>query len=322
MIKNHIIINMKNTYLFIIWNEALWCKNKIISDLNNSFEIIKYFYIQWDNNEYEKNLQALYGRKLGPANEKISLCGKGKFLVIIINDNNPKFDNRKMYDGFENVNTNVYDKKFLYRKWTAGSHRIHCSDTEIETLHDLVVLFGYNYNNVINSIHNNEIIKINTKGIQGFDSQNDILNCISLFATNITKIKNNTLFIFTKCKYDLVSFLNCTKINNNLYNIEINNQIINIIIFGELDGDLPNNSFNYLNNNICNSIVSNFNNYINYINGSYSNIDKIIEMFEKNNIEFKLTKKTIVRKKTKYFFIKCFINKISLLKQKYINHQR
>lgn len=220
---------MENMYLFIIWNKALFCKNRIIKDLELSFEIIHSSYIEWSKDKFIDNLEALYGRKLGDPKDKIIPCGTGKFYVAIVRDNNPKFEERKQYDGYEIVNSNIYDKKTLYRKWTAGSHRVHCSVDENEFNHDIAVLFGKKY------IENSPL---NTKGVRGFDSIEDFEICTKMFS-NPKIVKNgNTYFIFAKCRYDLVSYLRCNEISKNIYSLIIKNQDIKLVIFGEIDKDI------------------------------------------------------------------------------------
>lgn len=255
---------MENTYLFIIWNKALWCKDKILKDLESSFEIINEITINWNKNHYEDNMKALYGRKLGPVEDKILPCGKGPFSLIIVKDNNPTFEERKMFDGYETVNSKIYDKKELYRKWTAGSHRIHSTDTKEELEHDLVILFGNDYDNII--YLTNEL-KLDTKGVIGFDSKEDLLNCLKLFGNNTVIESNNELFIFSKCRYDIAEFIKCIQIYENIYSLKINNETIIINIFGELDGDIPNNSYDIIvnNKNIYESIINDKNSYIDYI---------------------------------------------------------
>lgn len=206
---------MNNQYIFIIWNKALWCKDRILNDLKEIFSINKTLYIKWDKEYYIDNLNSLYGRKIGSAKEKIAYCGNKEFLLVIVKDDNPKYESRQMYDGIEQVNSNIYDKKMLYRKWTAGGHRIHCSDTIEETKHDLAVLFGSNYEEILNNTKDNTTLHLNTKSIIGFNDINEIIDNLQLFGNNKCFIINNDLYIFTKYHIDIEYYLKLNKINNN-----------------------------------------------------------------------------------------------------------
>lgn len=150
---------MNNQYVFIIWNKALFAKDRIINDLNDSFEIEKLFYIEWSKNKFEDNLLALYGEKCNNPKEKAFAVGRRKFLVLIVKDNNPIFEDRQQHK-LVKVNSGIYDKKWLYRRWTAGNFRIHASVTDEETRHDLSILLGNNYEIILDRVINDEILKI------------------------------------------------------------------------------------------------------------------------------------------------------------------
>lgn len=164
---------MNNQYVFIIWNKALFAKDKIINDLSKSFEIQKQFYIEWSKENFEKNLIALYGKKCDNPKQKAIYIGKGKFLVIIIKDNNPVFERREQQHKLVLVNSNVYDKKWLYRKWTAGNFRIHASVTDEETKHDLSILLGNKCNLLIEKTKANETIMRDVENVDDVMAVND-----------------------------------------------------------------------------------------------------------------------------------------------------
>ena len=300
---------MNNTYLFIIWNKALWCKDKILKDLSNSFNIVSSLYIKWSYENFENNLKSLYGRKLGNPNEKIQPCGKGPFLLILVEDPSPDLKERKMYDGTEFVNANIYDKKMLYRKWTGGCHRIHCSDTQKETEHDLAVIFGANYNNYLNE--DSQSLNLDTKSVRGFDSIDDLYDCLKLFGNNRLYIEGNKAFIFSKCQYDIVSFIKAKKIKNNLYSLKIKDTDYNIFIFGELDGNLPKG---YLNKEDKDDLIINHTDlYLNYLNNRDQLDDIYKNEFEKLGLEVSFKPIKVERNFKKPNILK---NEIKLLQAK------
>lgn len=230
---------MSEIYLFIIWNRALFCKEKIINDLQNSFVVKKVFYIEWDKNKYKENLKAFYGIKAVDINTKIKNIGYGKFCVIIAEDKNVIYDKRKTYNGDELVNSKIYDKKKLYRKWTAGNFRVHCSQTEEETKHDLVILFGKNYGSIINSIQNNETIYKNTKGVVGFDNFEDLKENITKIDESAILNIDSTISIISKCRKNISLFINALPLNRIEHSITIKNEKYIINIFGEQENDIP-----------------------------------------------------------------------------------
>jgi hypothetical protein len=215
---------MDNQYIFIIWNKALFAKDKIISDLKKSFEIKKQFYIKWNKENFEKNLKVLYGIKCNNPKQKIRYIGSGKFLILIVQDDNPKYDYRKQQNKDELVNANIYDKKALYRKWTAYNFRVHSSVSDIETKHDLTILLGPDYNNIINNLKNNETINIDTKGIIGFKSVDEFIESLNLFDGSKVEYKDNNLYINTNNGLNLLYFIDNKKI------ININGINYNIVI--------------------------------------------------------------------------------------------
>lgn len=258
---------MDNIYLFIIWHKALWCKEKILNDLQKDFEIVNLIKFDWSEEQFENNLKSLYGRKLGPVEDKIKPCGNGSFLLIIVRDNSPIYSERKMYDNYDSVNSKIYDKKMLYRKWTGGNHRIHCSDTTEETKHDLAVLFGCDYK----KIFNNKYIHLDTKGVVGFSTKLDLLNCLKLFGNNVAIDNNNSIIIFSNSRTDIIYYLHCDNTNhNNVYKLQTKEkEEIILYIFGSLEGDMD---VNY--NQIDEELISNIkNNIYSYLKKDFHYVD-------------------------------------------------
>lgn len=278
---------MKEQYCIIIWEKALWCKNKIINDLNNDFIIDNCFYIEWNKAKFHENLESFYGRKIYNTANKIQCCGDGKFLLVIFEDKNPKYGQVNTMDGNETVNINVFNKKNIYRKWTAGCHRIHVSNTPKETIHDLTILLGNNYDNTIKAIQNNSIISTNTIGVKGFESVNEIEKSLLNSIDCVYKQFKNYSIIITKYKYDVIYLLQCKKEKeNNLYSININSNIYYFYIFGENDSDLPANAFNLIKDT---SFVDDLNNVLNdyqlYIANKSRSSHEIEKLFSKYNLK-------------------------------------
>lgn len=296
--------SMENTYLFILWNKALFCKDKILNNLNNDFEIIKTLYIKWDNNNFCKNLQSLYGHKLGSPIEKIIPCGKDVFLFVLIKDNNAVYETKKLYDGEEIINLNIYNKKQLYREWTLGSNRIHCSDSIEETLHDLVVLFGKDYEDVLSKYKNDDIVALDTKTIVGFNDFDDFEQCLKLFGKNKLIRRDNISFIFCKSRRDIEYFLSDTYIKSN-----------NIKVYGELEGDLPDNSFELIKKDdyISETIIDNCVSYDSYLSNRVKLPSDVASVFKKYNLDTSFNKKETDRKTNPSIYINILKNEIKYM---------
>ena len=65
---------------------------------------------------------------------------------IIIRQNNPIYKFRRTSKGEQKVNSVLFDKKQLYRKWTGGGHKVHTSNSVDESYHDI---FFYLIKNMI-----------------------------------------------------------------------------------------------------------------------------------------------------------------------------
>lgn len=270
---------MKNTYLFIIWNKALFCKDKILDDLSKDFEIVKSFYMEIPKNNFKESLLAFYGTKASNLDEKIFAIGNGKFYVVIVKDNNPSFEERKTYNGFELVNSKIYDKKWLYRKWTAGSFRIHSSQSENETIHDLSILLSNDFENDIDNINNNDLYYKDTLAKNNFDSLKEFIDSINQIHNSIVRTIDTNLVILTYNKTDILCYL------NNSSTIIIGNKKYKLLIFGVEENEIDLSLFS--NDDACGGFINIAYDYDNYLHNGISS-DKLI-VFSKNN-NFKLNR--------------------------------
>jgi len=130
-------------HLFIIWEKSLSKKDIILEDLKNEYIIKEVYEIKWKETEFMKNLKRFYGNKLPNASLKAKECGKGSFLLVLVNDCNPKLEKIFLDDlNLVEINSNAFNSKQKYRKWVGGGSQIHGSNSEEETNHDLALLFG------------------------------------------------------------------------------------------------------------------------------------------------------------------------------------
>lgn len=129
-------------HLFIIWEHARIKEREILESLNGHFNILGVYEVKWSDSKFSENLSRFYGSKLPRGSFKERHCGKGPFLLVVLEDRNPVYMERATSRGIEIVNVNTFDLKSLYRKWTGGGHRIHGTNSLKETNHDLTLLLG------------------------------------------------------------------------------------------------------------------------------------------------------------------------------------
>lgn len=297
----------ENIYLFIIWNSALWCRDRIIKDLNKTFDIKLNVFIEWDKNKIKQNLESLYGSKIDSIKEKVKSTGTGPFNLIVIGDKNPKYEIRKVHNSETFANVNVFDKKELYRKWTGQSFRVHSSIDVAETKHDLVVLFGKDYLDILKKHINDDFINLNTKTVEGFSTKEDIINCLSLFGNCITYEKEDELYIFCKCMLDTNRFLlPCLKISSNCFKFSINGLEFIAKIYGEEEGDLPTGFINKSNNNdaVYLSLISIIDEYDVFLSDRKNVSEKLKAYYNKFEFELNTKKFNTLRINPKESFIK------------------
>ena len=170
------ILEDKELHLVIVWGKARYKQDEIINSINEEFELLETYKINWDKKLFGKNLKSFYGTNLPPNSKKEKHCGNGEFLLITFYDKKPKNGFIETGRGTEKVNLNVFLAKEKFRDWTGGGHKIHSSNTIYETNHDLILLLGINYeqylkliSNKIISNNNSNIIENVPKNIIGVD---------------------------------------------------------------------------------------------------------------------------------------------------------
>ena len=163
-------------HLFILWENALFKKDYIINKIKENFLIIDIQSISWSKDSFSSNLSRFYGEKLLSGSKKEKHCGVGPFLSILIYDYNPVYEYRSTSKGTKLVNINTFDAKQEFRNITGGGHKVHSTNSILESKHDVMLLFGKPYevifNNNKNKIWKNKILKRdnNIIGYNGWES--------------------------------------------------------------------------------------------------------------------------------------------------------
>lgn len=238
-------------HLFIIWQNARNKQEEIIEDIRKNFNIIKVYNMCWSQNEFSNNLSRFYGTNLPKGSGKEQHCGNGEFLLIIVKDLKPKYEERMTSKGSKVVNTNMFDKKEQYRKWTGGGHRIHATNDEKETNHDLTLLLGKNIEDYLkeNSKQwNEEIEDISTDlfGSVCWKSTSDMFyalnNCTNYailrnyesLPDEIYENEHNDIDLICESMEDVAYILNAIPVFNENYRVHYKTNVENKIAYFDL----------------------------------------------------------------------------------------
>ncbi|MCR4881799.1 MAG: protein kinase [bacterium] len=135
----------KELHLIVLWQNSRHKEKEILEDIQKNLKIVECIEIEWTPDKVAKNFSRFYGQKLPSRSFKEKECGRGKFLLITLFDENPKYEFVETSRGFEKVNTNMFYLKDKYRSWTGGGSKIHGTNNPAETNHDITLLLGKNY---------------------------------------------------------------------------------------------------------------------------------------------------------------------------------
>lgn len=262
-----------NKFVFIIWNNGLRYKKRILNELNDKFKIINFFYVKWDKAEFDNNLYSFYGHKLLYPSDKKLVCGVKKFLFIYLEDLNPNYI---VNDENEKINLNTYNIKMKYRKMMVGGHSIHSSNNEIETDYNMTVLFGLKYNEIVENVKSNSIINVNTSSVYELQSFGDF--CDAINKINECKIykDGNTILLLSKSKLDINYYLRQIS-NDNKYGIKLGNIDYSVYILGVEEGEISQKSYDNFTDDNSHLLIRFFDEYLNYLNNKCE---------KNNNIDF------------------------------------
>ena len=134
------IFSKKELHLVIIWENGRYKEREIVNFISKKFKLVEKYKINWNKNLFGKNLTTFYGTNLPPKSDKEKHCGNGEFLLLIFYDNDPKYGYVKTSRGSERVNVNIFSCKEKFRELTGGGHKIHSTNSPLETNHDLTLL--------------------------------------------------------------------------------------------------------------------------------------------------------------------------------------
>ncbi len=272
----------KEIHLALIWEKGRNKENEIKKIIDNQFEVIEQYKVNWEKKTFGKSLSAFYGSNLPNNSKKENHCGNGEFLLITFYDNKPKYGFVETSRGSEKVNLNVFELKSKCRKLTGGGHKIHTTNSVKETNHDLVLLLGLNYldyeNLIIKKFNNNKSENVLTKipnmsiGVNGWENFEQLFYVLNSTLEYVI-LRNFENFPDTIKNHDDIDFLvkdldkaiyitNASKVFNQidrvLYKIKVANKDI-LVDFRFLGDDYY--DYNWQNDILANKILTNKNFY-------------------------------------------------------------
>lgn len=187
--------NNQDFQLFIIWENARNKELQILNDISKNFKVLDCFECVWTQNFMGDNFHRLYNLPpTGKASTKSIYTGEGAFLVIVIEDLKPNYAYRFDASGnFKLVNSNVVDKKRLYRSWTQGEYLVHSSDNLNEFYSNASLIFSSNkLSNIIKGNWDGDIknLAYDLAGAATWSTYNELFNVLNS-STNYVVLRNS-----------------------------------------------------------------------------------------------------------------------------------
>ena len=139
-------------HLIVLWANARYKESEILNDIKSHVDIMTAYDMHWSCDSVSDNFSRFYGVNLPKNSSKEKECGITGFLLLVVRDNNPKYDYVETSRGTEKVNVNIFSLKQKYRQWTNGGHKIHTTNSIVETNHDSALLLGLNYQDLEKSL--------------------------------------------------------------------------------------------------------------------------------------------------------------------------
>lgn len=131
-------------HLFVLWQNARSAESRILQDMRQNFDILATIDSSWPTTvSAEQGFRRFYGTFLQDAAGKVRRAGAGRFLVVVVRDNTPQYEYVSTARGIERVDVNVFNKKYEYRAWVGGQHRVHGTNSPEEARRDVLLLTGH-----------------------------------------------------------------------------------------------------------------------------------------------------------------------------------
>lgn len=141
-------ITQSELHLFILWEYSRHLEQEILAEISQGAEIVLVQPIVWSSQKVAENFSRFYGIKLPDNAAKIRECGRGEFLLVVVNDHQPNYALRNTTRGEATVNINIFDLKEKFRTQTGGGSKIHATNSTTESRRDLFLLLGKTYEDI------------------------------------------------------------------------------------------------------------------------------------------------------------------------------
>ena len=131
-------------HLFVLWEKARRAEARILADLAREMPVV------WQGEmafrgDAAAAYEAFYGvRRPVDGALKVRKCGGGRFRVVVVRDDDPRYGQRLARAGrYYEANERMYDLKARYREWAGRRHRVHGTTDRGEFARDVWLLTGH-----------------------------------------------------------------------------------------------------------------------------------------------------------------------------------
>lgn len=199
---------MTEQHLFILWENARIKENEILDEISSQLKIIKKIEIEWDKDKFLENLSSFYGFNHADRYFLQEERGNGKFLTVIVQDNNPKYITVETTKGKTNVNKKIFElKNFIRKKFFDGKFLIHATNTVREMRHDICLLTGKSLDDLNKeNFFNGDTIKLkqNLPSVDGWKNHEQVFYILNE-TTNYVVIRDIENIPLVQSTYDSVN---------------------------------------------------------------------------------------------------------------------
>ena len=127
------------SHLFIIWEKGRRAEARILEDMKRRFEVVFAGEMRFPGKAKDDYCR-FYNTRRFNVRKKVSRCGAGPFLVVIVKVR----DMKRVVDQYgKTVNEQMYKAKDMYRSWCGGKFRVHGTLQPSEYERDVYRLTGH-----------------------------------------------------------------------------------------------------------------------------------------------------------------------------------
>lgn len=131
-------------HLFVLWENSRVAEERILSDMAGRVTVLAKIEGGWPTGvSAAAGFRRFYGAFLPDADEKVRNAGGGRFLIVVVRDEDAVYGDRETVRGIERVNEKIFDMKWRYREWVGGGHRVHGTNSTDEARRDIMLLTGH-----------------------------------------------------------------------------------------------------------------------------------------------------------------------------------